>query len=211
VKLRKLIAIGLIVLGVACAMFAVFLLWSEHQMVPTAPTDSAQVAAPASKKPAAQAVASYTVAPDLPKYIAIPAIKLANTRVRQLGLKNNQIATPDNIYDAGWYNASAKPGQDGAMFIYGHVSSWQANGAFYNLKKLTAGDTITITRGDNATFTYKVVSSKIYPKDDVDMNAVLAPVDASKPGLNLMTCTGTVIKGTSEFSDRLVVFMSLVS
>jgi LPXTG-site transpeptidase (sortase) family protein len=146
VKLRKLIAIGLIVLGVACAMFAVFLLWSEHQ-----------------------------------------------------------------IYDAGWYNASAKPGQDGAMFIYGHVSSWQANGAFYNLKKLTAGDTITITRGDNATFTYKVVSSKIYPKDDVDMNAVLAPVDASKPGLNLMTCTGTVIKGTSEFSDRLVVFMSLVS
>ena len=29
-------------------------------------------------------------------------------------------------------------------------------------------------------------------------------------GLNLMTCTGEAIAGTSEFNERLVVFTSLV-
>jgi sortase A len=97
------------------------------------------------------------------------------------------------------------------MFIYGHVSSWTNDGVFYNLKKLKAGDTITITRGDNTTYNYQVVSVKIYPYNNVDMEQVLAPIDASKPGLNLMTCTGQVIKGTSEFNERLVVFTSLVT
>jgi LPXTG-site transpeptidase (sortase) family protein len=167
--------------------------------------------APSSVKPTAQAVASYNVAPTLPKYISIPAIGINNSRIIRLGiLSNGQIATPDNIFDTGWYDGSAKPGQTGAMFIYGHVSSWTANGVFYKLKKLKPGDDITITRGDNQTFTYQVVSSKVYPYMSVDMPAVLSPIDPSSPGLNLMTCTGQVIKGTSEFNERLVVFTSLV-
>jgi hypothetical protein len=43
------------------------------------------------------------------------------------------------------------------------------------------------------------------------MKQVLSPINPNKPGLNLMTCTGHVMKGTSEFSERLVVFTSLVS
>ena len=97
------------------------------------------------------------------------------------------------------------------MFIYGHVSSWTADGAFYNLKKLHSGNTVTIIRGDNRAYMYRVVSSKIYPYDNVDMNQVLAPINAKVPGLNLMTCTGQVIQGTSEFNERLVVFTELVS
>ncbi|HSX36820.1 MAG TPA: sortase [Patescibacteria group bacterium] len=168
--------------------------------------------APSAVKPSATAVANYTVAPDLPKYVSIPSIGVATARVIQLGLSGNgQIATPDNIYDTGWYNGSAKPGKQGAMFIYGHVSSWQANGVFYNLKKLRPGDYVTITRGDNTTYTYQVVTSKTYPYNNVDMDEVLSPIDASTPGLNLMTCTGQVMAGTSEFSERLVVFTKLVS
>jgi sortase (surface protein transpeptidase) len=167
--------------------------------------------APSSVKPTAKAIASYTVAPTSPKYISVPAIGISNTRIIRLGiLANGQIATPDDIFDTGWYDASAKPGQAGAMFIYGHVSSWTANGIFYNLKKLTPGDDITITRGDNQTFTYQVVATKIYPYMNVDMSAVLAPINPNLPGLNLMTCTGQVIAGTSEFNERLVVFTSLV-
>jgi LPXTG-site transpeptidase (sortase) family protein len=126
-------------------------------------------------------------------------------------MKSGQIAVPDNIYDTGWYDGSSKPGQPGAMFIYGHVSSWTADGVFYNLKKLKTGDQIIVTRGDNTTFTYQVSLTKIYPYNNVDMNTVLAPVNPAKPGLNLMSCTGQVIKGTSEFNERLVVFTSLIS
>lgn len=170
-------------------------------------TDQAR---PSSVKPSAKAVASYTVASDRPKYIDIPAIKVPTTRIMQLGVaKNNQIAAPRNVYDAGWYDRSAKPGQSGAMFIYGHVSSWQAKGVFYNLKKLKSGDQMTVTNGTNHVFVYKVIRTKTYPYNAVNMNEVLSPV-GSRPGLNLMTCSGRLIKGTSEFSERLVVFTSLV-
>lgn len=130
----------------------------------------------------------------------------------KLGLTSGgAIAVPDNIYDAGWYDKSSLPGQKGAMFIYGHVSSWTADGIFHDLKKLKAGDSVVITRGDNKKFTYRVISTKTYPYNKVDMNQVLSPIDGNETGLNLMTCTGQIIKGTSEFNERLVVFTSLAS
>ena len=203
-------ALGLIVVG-AIGLVASAWLYARQPR----PPKQASVAVglpPSSVKPSAKVVASYTVAPDLPKYIAIPAIKLAPARVIRLGrLASGEITTPGNIYDTGWYEDSAKPGQAGAMFIFGHVSSWTANGVFHDLKKLQPGDKITITRGDDKQFTYQVVSTKIYPYNQVDMHAVLSPISAGKPGLNLMTCTGELIKGTSEFNERLVVFTSLVT
>jgi hypothetical protein len=42
------------------------------------------------------------------------------------------------------------------------------------------------------------------------MQQVLSSVNPDQPGLNLMTCTGQVIKGTSQFNERLVVFTTLV-
>lgn len=194
--------VGLIASGVLA-------LQSQHH-TPKPPPGVRLHEAPSSIKPAPQTVATYTVAPDLPKYIDIPAINVHQTRIISLGQQaNGQIANPDNIYDAGWYKASSKPGQAGAMFIYGHLSSWTADGAFFNLKKLKPGDKITITRGDNTTYTYLVDSLKSYPAANVDMGAVLAPDKAGTPGLNLMTCGGSIIKGTSEFTERLVVFSSL--
>jgi hypothetical protein len=47
--------------------------------------------------------------------------------------------------------------------------------------------------------------------DSVPMNIVLTPTKSANSGLNLMTCAGSIIKGTSEFSERLVVFTSLVN
>ncbi len=167
---------------------------------------------PSSTKPSNKAEAAYTVPYSNPKYISIPAIGIHNVPVLKLGLMSDgAIATPYNIYETGWYDRSSLPGQPGAMFIYGHVSSWTADGIFYNLKKLSPGDTVTVTRGDDTIYTYKVVTSKVYPYNAVDMSRVLSPINASVPGLNLMTCTGQVISGTSEFNKRLVVFTSLVS
>ncbi|MDB5185668.1 MAG: peptidase sortase [Candidatus Saccharibacteria bacterium] len=204
---------ALLALGLALACAAVILYLHNKQAEPKPPPGAlTSLSASSSVKPKAQAVATYTVPPNNPKYISIPAISTGNVRVFKLGLlRNGSIAVPSNIYDTGWYDGSVKPGQGGAMFIYGHVSSWTANGVFYNLKKLSPGDTITITRGDNTTYKYKVVSTRNYPYNNVDMNQVLAPINPNKPGLNLMTCTGKIIKGTSDFDERLVVFTSLVT
>jgi sortase A len=212
---KLILAAALIGCGITLAVIAGVLFYGQHQgeTIPRPNTvQPTAEAAPSSVKPAKQVVDTYDVSPELPKYISIPAINVDTTRVIQLGiLKNKQIAAPENIHDAGWYRGTAKPGQSGAMFIYGHVSSPTAHGAFYNLKKLKPGDKVVVTRGDNTKYVYQVSSSKVYPYDNVDMETVLAPVDATKPGLNLMTCAGHVIRGTHEFSERLVVFTSLVT
>ncbi|HEV7453889.1 MAG TPA: class F sortase [Candidatus Saccharimonadales bacterium] len=166
---------------------------------------------PSAAKPTASSIANYTVSAGLPKYIAIPAIGVQQTRIKPLGLiKNRTIATPDNLYDTGWYNGSAKPGESGAMFIYGHVSTWKARGVFYDLKKLKPGDRITVERGDGKLFTYEVNRTTVYPAGKVDMAAVLTPAEPGKPGLNLMTCSGTLLKNANDFTERLVVFTSLI-
>lgn len=207
----RLVALFLIMLGASGIVYGSV----SYQEQPRPPKQTIEVKVtpdPSSNKPTTKAIASYTVAPDLPKYISIPSINVTNARVIRLGyLANGQITTPDNIYDTGWYENSSKPGQKGAMFIFGHVSSWTANGVFYNLKNLMPGDKVIVTRGDNVSFTYVVVKTKIYPYNEVDMQQVLSPINFNKPGLNLMTCTGQVIKGTSEFNERLVVFTSLVT
>jgi sortase A len=209
---RLQLGVSLIGFGIVLGVIAVGLAIHDHRTVPKPPPAAlVSRSAPSSVKPAAKAVAAYSVPSTDPKYLSIPAINVSKTRVIQLGLtKSSQIAVPDNIYDAGWYNGSARPGQSGAMFIYGHVSSWTANGVFYNLKKLKAGDTIAVTAGNDKIYTYQVAYSKVYPYDQVPMNTVLAPASTDTPGLNLMTCTGQVIKGTSEFNERLVVYTNLV-
>lgn len=207
-RFRKFFAWGLIAAGMAGLLGAGWL-YVRQPPVPKVPA-AALADAPSTDRPDQQTINNYSVAPDLPKYIEIPAAGVPKTRVLHLGLlKNHAIATPDNIFDTGWYEKSAKPGQTGAMFVYGHVSSWLADGIFHDLQKLKRGDIVDITRGDGKKFTYEVTSTKTYPHDKVDMQRVLSPDDPHRPGLNLMTCAGHVIAGTSEFSERLVVFTRL--
>lgn len=213
-KTQKHVGQLLIALGTFGVLASFFLYMHEARppKVTNNPKSVAVDSAPSSTKLSRQNIISYNVPSLNPKYIAIPAINVSSTPIIKLGLlKSGAIATPDNIYEAGWYDGSSLPGQAGATFIYGHVSSWTANGVFYNLKKLVPGDKVIITKGNNTIDTYRVVTTKIYPYNAVDMNQILLPINKSLPGLNLMTCTGQVIVGTNEFNQRLVVFMELVS
>jgi sortase (surface protein transpeptidase) len=160
----------------------------------------------ATVKPTASDLANYTVAPDLPRYIKIPKLGV-DARVLSVGVNSKgEINTPNNINDTAWYNESSKPGEDGAMLIDGHISSWTANGVFYNLKELAPGDLIQIIRGDNTFFTYKVVKTVVYPANNVDMQSALKPVVPGTPGLNLISCYGDVEPGTNLFNERIVVY-----
>jgi len=160
---------------------------------------------PSTVKPSADTFANWQVDANEPRYLFIPKIGV-KAIVRPTGLTGDgAIGTPNNIFDTDWYVGSAKPGQAGAMLIDGHVS-WGTNGVFYNLKKLQPGDAITVQRGDDIQLTYRVVRTHTYPADAVDMKQVLSPVTAGKPGLNLITCTGDIVKNGTTFDHRIVVF-----
>lgn len=158
------------------------------------------------QKPSASNIADYTVVGDAPRYLDIPVLQV-HSRVLPVGLLDNgALGTPNNIHDTNWYKASAKPGLPGATVIDGHVSSWSSHGVFYDLKKLVTGDDISVQRGDGLVIKYKVVKTVIYPASGVDMKAVLLPINPAKSGLNLISCTGTVKAGTSDFSKRIVIY-----
>lgn len=165
---------------------------------------------PSTNKPSAKAMNNYVVAPDLPRYITIPKLGV-KARVLPMGVKaDGALDTPRNVYDAGWYTGSAKPGGQGATVIDGHLSSWKTKGVFYGLKNLHTGDAIAITKGDNAVITYRVVQQKTYKADSVDMQKVITPISSGKSGLNIITCAGRVKPGTSDFTHRTVVFLEQI-
>lgn len=210
---------ALAILMVVIGAYFSFVAWQNNQAVhaqaikltaaankaASSPTGNANPAI-STVKPSAKAVAAYAVAPTLPKYLKIPAIGVY-ARILQVGiLANGALGTPNNVYDTAWYTGSAQPGQPGATLIDGHVSSWTSNGVFYNLHKLVAGDTIQIVKGDNSVINYQVVNTQTYNSNNVNMQAAITPVDPSVSGLNIITCTGDVIKGTSQFDKRVIVF-----
>jgi len=148
----------------------------------------------------------YHVAASAPRVLTISKLGVKARVLRTTVNSQNVLGTPNNIFDTAWYADSAKPGEAGAMLIDGHVSGPTQSGVFYNLKKLVAGDKITVERGDGKIYTYSVVMSKTYDADKVDMAAALTPVTSGKSGLNLITCAGKLDASGTHFQQRTIVF-----
>ncbi len=157
------------------------------------------------------ALANYTVAASLPRALFIDKINVA-ARVLPMSVNaNGAVQAPVNIYDAGWYNGSVKPGEVGAVFIDGHASGPTRQGLFAYLDKLTKGDTLQVEKGDGTKLKYRVVKTEVVPLEGLDMKKVLLPVNGVTRGLNIMTCTGKWIEEKKTFDHRVVVYTEQVS
>lgn len=188
------------------AMAQVHALTTKHtQNVQAANTDEPAPTGdlPAESKP--PALGSYKVSPTAPKILTIKKLNV-KANVVGLGLKaGNEIGVPGNIYDVGWYNGSAQPGDGGTILFDGHVHGPTQPGVFVNLKKLAAGDKLSIERGDGKVFNYHVVKTQSYEASKVDMGAAFNPAEPGKPALNMITCDGSY-NDHGEYNKRLVVF-----
>ncbi len=151
-------------------------------------------------------LSAYQVAPAMPRFIRIAKIGV-QARVKPIGVKkNNELEAPRSIFDTGWYNASSKPGEAGAALIDAHVSGPTKPGVFKNLKQVNQGDLIEIERGDGQKLTFKVVKTAVFDAKSADMASMLLSADPTKPGLNLMTCTGQFDAKTNSYPQRLAVY-----
>lgn len=160
---------------------------------------------PTLEMPTEKTVSSYVVAPNMPKYIDIPELSV-HARIRPVSVdRNNRLKAPSNRYDTGWYDASARPGESGAMLIDGHSNVLGKSAVFAKLGKLSVGDTITITKGDDTKVSYKVNTVEVVAEGNVDMSSMMVSADPNKPGLNVITCAGRVIPGTRDLDKRVLV------
>lgn len=153
-------------------------------------------------------VRSYSVSPDLPRYIRIKKINSNNIRILRMSTdENGAIKTPKSIWDTGWYDGSAIPGEsNGASLIVGHVSGPTEGGIFYNLYRVIVGDEIEIEMGNGKVYTYQVVDKQDVPVGDINMNDYLISKDIDKQGLTIMTCSGEFNSATQQYENRLAIF-----
>lgn len=159
---------------------------------------------------APSAIDSYSVAADLPRVLSIDSLKI-KARILPMSVNaDGAMQAPVNIFDSGWYSASAKPGIPGATLIDAHASGATRQGLFAYLDTLKIGETLSLERGDGQKFNYAVTHVETVPLKEVDMAKVLKPYGAAEEGLNLITCTGTWIPDQKTYDHRVIVYTKRV-
>jgi LPXTG-site transpeptidase (sortase) family protein len=161
---------------------------------------------PSEEAISAEALANYHVAPERPRYLKIPRLQVKARIVGQVAKSSGEISAPNNIADAGWYDSSSSPGEEGSVLINGHVVGATKSGIFHRLGNLREGDTIEIERGDGKIFSYKVIKLEAIDHDKLDMARMLSSIEPGKPGLNLITHSSRYDIRTNKYEQRLVVY-----
>ena len=144
-------------------------------------------------EPTEQEVREYTVAPDRPRYLTVEKLGINKARILPMGVNaKGELATPNNIFDVGWYEASGKPGQGGTMIIDGHNGGPHVLGVFKSLPNLAEGDIITVERGDGVVYKYAVVENKavLLSESDAYMATAARSPEQGKESVTLISCTG---------------------
>lgn len=159
-------------------------------------------------EPTEEEVYEYTVAADRPRYLSIEKLGITNARVLAMGITSNgELATPNNIFDVGWYDASGKPGSGKTMVIDGHNGGPHVYGVFKNLPSLVVGDIIKIERGDGEIFEYRVVENVSVSIEDSDnyMATAMKSPETGKESLTLISCTGEWSSARRTYLSRQFV------
>ncbi len=144
-------------------------------------------------KPTEQEVVEYIVAPERPRYLTIERLGINKARILPMGVNlNGELATPNNIFDVGWYEGSGLPGLGGTMIIDGHNGGPHVHGVFKDLPVLSENDTIVVERGDGVVFKYRVVenNSILLSESDAYMRTAAHSPEYGKESVTLITCTG---------------------
>jgi len=168
------------------------------------------VIVPATNKPSIEDVMAHKSPANQPKRIEINKIDVF-ARVSEVGNNSKgQVGVPVNVYDASWYNFSSEVGRKpGSSVIVGHVGFRSIEGVFSKLDELKTGDKITITMGDDRVLNYIVSESKSIKLDDFSMSDYLSYNNQNDSLLHLITCSGSILRGSTSYDSRLVVTAEL--
>lgn len=176
--------------------------------VPSPPPATPSPAAPAAAAPAEQL--PPVMGASAPVTLSIPSIGV-RTDLIHLGLEDNgSLKVPQddgNGAPASWYDGSPTPGERGPSVLLGHVNSPSGRGGvFADLRKLTPGAEINVSRTDGSTAVFTVDRGALYPKDGFPTLEVYGNTKSAE--LRLITCDG-YDPATGEFDDNYVIYATL--
>ena len=206
-QIAKWVALGLLIIFVAVYFVRVALFEADYYTRmdgserAISSIETVEVEELIEDEPEEQEVKAYTVPSDRPRYLHIPKLEIYYARVIAVGVDSaGALATPRNIFDAGWYTSSGKPGEGKTIVIDGHNGGPRKHGVFKDLPNLAVGDQIVIERGDGVKYTYSVADNETVPLADANkymVKAMRSP-QAGVESVTLITCTGewSQTKGT---------------
>ncbi|MBX4195433.1 class F sortase [Candidatus Parcubacteria bacterium] len=209
---HKLFGISLTMIGIILAGFVLVrstLYAPDTELTP--PNATSSLAAGVVTSPTSTPAVTQKTAPSVyPERLLIPEINV-NAAVQYVGVKSNgAMANPSNFTDVAWYKNGAIPGNPGTAVFAGHVDNALAlKGVFKRLGELRVGDTVEVRRKDGKILTFRVDALEYYPYKETPNRKVFTSSDG-KAHLNLVTCAGTWIKSEKSYSERLVVYTTLL-
>lgn len=145
---------------------------------------------------------SHKTENDIPKYLQIQKINL-NSRIKIVSSDSSgSIKVPKNIYDVGWYEGSAKPGDRGVVFLDGTSVLDRTQGIFANIARLDPGDSLSIIMGDGLEYKYTVKKTKIIDSKNFNILSSIDPPEIKGQGLSITVNYGPE---NDSFKQRFIL------
>ena len=134
--------------------------------------------------------------------LTIPAIRIS-APVVPMGLRRDGFMDlPYNPHQVAWYHFTGKPGTGGNAVFSAHVDYINYGPAvFWNLHNLHPGDDVSIRLSDATLIHYSVTESYTIPKEQLDIQRLVAPTDTET--VTLITCAGAF--ANDDYSHRVIV------
>ncbi len=152
---------------------------------------------------------SSSATPITPARLLIPSIGV-DANVEQVGKKaDGSMGTPQTFGDVAWYALGAKPGEPGNAVIDGHVNNALTTaGVFAHLSQVTIGDKVTVVDAAGKSLSFVVTKTQTITDTTAQDTNIFSTTGPS--GLVLITCQGDWVSSQHTYSERLVVFASLI-
>jgi LPXTG-site transpeptidase (sortase) family protein len=158
------------------------------------------------KEPTQAEHKAHKVSKEAPRYLRAPKLQMDARVVSLPQVQGQTLPDPANIFDVGWYEGSNLPNTPGASLMMGYVGSPSKDGVFNKIGSLQVGDLIEVELGGGSRVKYKVIKTKTYKPESLDMTELLASIVPEKQGLNLITVSERFDVRTQKYEDRFVVF-----
>ncbi len=186
-----------------------------------------EIIAPPTRTPTPPRETPTALSPDAPTPTPTPAPYdgvVARLKIPRFGVDSaiesigylagteNQLDTPRNPRNTGWYNLYDKPGFNGNAVFSAHVDYYpNILGPFNKLSQAEIDDEIIVTMDNGVEYHYRIVKKARYNVTDIPMGELVWP--STKPAdaewITLITCGGEfrAIRpgGPGEYLQRDVV------
>lgn len=201
--LRK-ISLLAVVTGLLIGVGGLYYFLTQYLAAPQ-PGVSSSITSKVSKNPSA--TSTFEPLSEIPLRITIKKIEV-DAVIEPLGLTDDGLMdAPKTNEGVGWYNKSARAGEDTyAVLLDGHYGTKARPAVFYRLAELVIGDEITVTGQKGSIFTYQVVEKEQQYVYDVDMKKAFNLYPNTEQSLTLITCEGKFDAASETYEKRTILY-----